>query len=358
MSQVVEENPLYSNFINSLRAPDTKKHYTYILKQFMAFHKISDYYSLMVIDKEQKIKEYVIYLANQGTSKSTFRILFAALKNFYEMNDVDDIKWRKLKRFMGEELPKHEDRRYTYEEILQTTNTANIKLKSAILLMASSGVRIGSLPLMLVSHLERKGDLYKVNVYKGQKGKGQYYTFCTPEAARSIDNYLEFRERCGEKIIPSSPLFRKDFDTDFHEQARNDVEPWTKAAIAIALHRELIKNGLITVDHIEPYKNRKDVKLSYGYRKFFETMLVNSGLHETIIRKLTGHSDNANLTQLYSKQTVEEMLESYQKAIYSLTIDPTNRLRKRVEKLEVEKTQIQALALELEKVKRAIAKKS
>jgi integrase len=185
----------------------------------------------MATDKEEKIKEYVIHLANLGASKSRFRILFASLKNFYEMNDVDDIKWRKLKRFMGEEVPRHEDRRYTYEEIQKLTKTANIKLKAVILLMVSSGVRIGSLvPSMLVGHLERKGELYKINVYKGQKGKGQYYTFCTPEAAKAIDTYLEFRERCGEKITPNSPLFRKDFDTDLHEQARNDVKPWTKSA--------------------------------------------------------------------------------------------------------------------------------
>ena len=106
---------------------------------------------------------------------------------------------------------------------------------------------------------------------------------------------------------------------------------------------------MITVDH-KKY-NRKEVKLSHGFRKFFETMLVNANLHETIIRKLTGHSPNNNLTQLYSKQTEEEMLREYEKAIDLLTIDPANRLRKRVEKLEVEKTEIQALAFELEKVK-------
>ena len=108
-----------------------------------------------------------------------------------------------------------------------------------------------------------------------------------------------------------------------------------------AIHKELIKNGLITVDHTK--YNRKEVKLSHGFRKFFETMLVNVNLHETIIRKLTGHSDSSNLTQLYSKQTEQEMLSEYSKAIDLLTIDPTNRLRKKVEKLEVEASQLQRL---------------
>jgi site-specific recombinase XerD len=87
-------DPLYSNFINSLKSADTKKHYSYNLKQYMKFHNITDYSSLMVTDREEKIKQYVIHLRNREASKSQFKILFATLKNFYEMNDVEDIKWR------------------------------------------------------------------------------------------------------------------------------------------------------------------------------------------------------------------------------------------------------------------------
>ena len=119
-----------------------------------------------------------------------------------------------------------------------------------------------------------------------------------------------------------------------------------------AIHKELIKNGVITVDHTK--YNRKEVKLSHGFRKFFETMLVNAKLHETIIRKLTGHSPNNNLTQLYSKQTEEEMLEEYMKAVDNLTINPENRLRRKVEKLEVQKSQFDRLAAQIEELKQKI----
>jgi hypothetical protein len=95
------------------------------------------------------------------------------------------------------------------------------------------------------------------------------------------------------------------------------------------------------VDHVK--HRRKEVKLSHGFRKFFVTMLVNSNLQETIISKLTGHTISKNLIQVYSKQTEEEMLKEYEKAIDLLTIDPANRLRKKVEKLEVEASQLQRL---------------
>ena len=74
------------------------------------------------------------------------------------MNDVENIKWKKLKRFIGEEVPEHDDRRYTHEEILILVKNTELKLATAMLLMSSSGVCIVSLPNLLVGHLERKGD--------------------------------------------------------------------------------------------------------------------------------------------------------------------------------------------------------
>ena len=340
--QVLDEERLYSNFYKSLRSEATKERYSSILKQFMQFHSMTNYSSLMATDKEEKIKQYVLHLRRKQASKTQFVQLFAALKNFYEMNDTENIKWKKLKRFIGEEVPEHDDRRYTHEEILILVKNTELKLATAILLMSSSGVRIGSLPNLLVGHLEKKGNLYKVNVYKGLKGKGQYYTFCTPECAKTIDEYLNFRQRCGEKITPNSPLFRKKFDTDFHEKARNDVQPWRLDAINELLRKALVHNGLITIDHVNPSGNRKEVKMSHGFRKFFKSQLVLSKVDSDLRMLLMGHSKKG-LELRYDRLTEEEMLSEYEKAIDNLTIDPANRLRKKVEKLEVEASQLQRL---------------
>jgi hypothetical protein len=37
-------------------------------------------------------------------------------------------------------------------------------------------------------------------------------TFCTPECAKAIDDYLDYRRRCGEKLTPESPFIREQFD--------------------------------------------------------------------------------------------------------------------------------------------------
>jgi hypothetical protein len=49
-------------------------------------------------------------------------------------------------------------------------------------------------------------NLYQITVYAGYEE--EYICFCTPEAAKVIDEYLAYRERAGESLVPTSPLFR------------------------------------------------------------------------------------------------------------------------------------------------------
>jgi hypothetical protein len=59
------------------------------------------------------------------------------------------------------------------------------------LLIASTGIRIGAVhPLRLrsLSKVDSYG-LYEITIYENTNE--EYITFCTPEAARAIDCYLE-----------------------------------------------------------------------------------------------------------------------------------------------------------------------
>jgi hypothetical protein len=48
----------------------------------------------------------------------------------------------------------------------------------------------------------------------------------------------------------------------------------------------------------------------------------------------------------------ENLLGEYEKAIDNLTIDPANRLRKKVQKLEIEKSRIESLEAKILKLER------
>jgi hypothetical protein len=70
---------------------------------------------------------------------------------------------------------------------------------------------------------------------------------------------------------------------------------------------------------------------------------------------LMGH--DLKLDDAYDRPSFDFIVSEYQKATDALTIDPANRLRKKVEKLEVEKSKIDSLAYELEEIKKAIRTK-
>lgn len=154
------------------------------------------------------------------------------------------------------------------------------------------------------------------------------------------------------KYLLTKPLVREEFDTNDLGKVRKPKK-LTNHTVANIVVSYLVKAGLREVNHLEQFK-RKPIKLIHGFRKFFETQLINSQVNPAVVGKLMGHGDRTNLTLLYYKPTSEFLLSEYEKAIDLLTIDPANRLQRKVEKLEVEKSQIEALAYELEKVKKAI----
>jgi len=70
------------------------------------------------------------------------------------------------------------------------------------------------------------------------------------------------------------------------------------------------------------------------------------------IKLLMDHS--LGESQNYHRPTEDELLDDYLNVIDLVTLNEENRLRMKVEKLEVEKSEVQELALELRKVKQMI----
>lgn len=348
------ERKIYSNFVDSIAAEKTKVNYLTDLRKYLSFmqlwvkseNKKEDEWKAqklsLIIDapKEQIadcIKSYILYMRERQLSTSTMEGFFYAIKHFYDSNDIDlgILKWKKLKRFMGEATPTHEDRAYSKEEIKQLLKFCDPKLRAEVLLLASTGMRIGALSTMLKSHLVEKGDCYGIKVYSDTRGKGKYLTYCTPEARKAVEDYFQFREQYGEKIMPSSPLFRSDFNTGIPGSARY-VKPLSYAALRMDIYEHLIKSGLRQVDHTCT-NNRKEVMMSHGFRKFFRTQLTLAKVDPDIRRPFTGHK---GLDEVYNRLSEDEIFTEYMKAIPFLTIDPSPQLQKQVEELKEEKNEV------------------
>jgi integrase len=82
----------------------------------------------------------------KNLAPATVSTQIAALHHFYEMNDVE-LKWNKIKSFKDEFHNVVEDRPYTREEIKLLVDRADLRNKAIILLLASSGIRVGAVPI-------------------------------------------------------------------------------------------------------------------------------------------------------------------------------------------------------------------
>jgi integrase len=122
---------------------------------------------------------------------------------FFSINDITPNR-KKLSKFVGEQENKYEYRSYTREEISRLLDICDERGKAIVLLMASTGIRVGALPELKLKHLKRckiddNAYIYQIHVYASSR-KYSYKAYCTPECAQAIDKYLEYRKRIDKSI--------------------------------------------------------------------------------------------------------------------------------------------------------------
>jgi integrase len=209
------------------------------------------------------------------------------------------LNWKKINRFVGEKTRTAEDRAYTKEGIRKMLDKCDERKRVMILLLASTGIRIGALPLLKFRHLTKvKHDINQLAMHEGTSS--QYVTFCTPEYTRAIDEYNEYRIRYGENLTPESPLIREQFDKN--DQFRSVRGKHVTRSTLIATIRQVIYDaglrahmpsslsspspsrlsetgGRVTTATTTTIAKRKEVMQIHGLRKFYDTATTQAGVH-------------------------------------------------------------------------------
>ncbi len=343
--QGLQGEKVYLNFINSLHSKATIKVYRVLIIHYIRFMNIKSNNISSLLNQDHRIIEeqiisYLVYLrTDQKLSYSSLALRLAAIRKFYEMNDVM-LNWKKVSNYLGENTKLFKDRAYITEEIQRLLTKADERMRVIILLLASTGMRIGAIPGLNLKHLTKVEDynLYQITVYENTKD--EYYCFCSPECANAIDSYIAYRERCYEKIGPESPLIREQFDRDNPDKARN---PRLLSLDTLnALIRELlIVAGIRSIEHLTETQTtsgrlRKEVKASHGFRKFATTNMIRAKVNPEAREMLLGHS--IGLSDSYYRPDANEILQEYLKAVDLLTINEENRLRRQIESQHIEHT--------------------
>jgi integrase len=254
---------------------------------------------------EGLIRDYIVYLRQERRlSPATVSGYIAPIAHFYNMNDLE-IRWKKLKKFKAKHYSVVEDKPYSREQIKTLIDAASLRDKCIILLMASAGLRRGAFKYLRIRDITKidKYGLYRINVYR--KEQEQYVTFCTPECAKYIDQYLEWRKRLGEQLKLDSPLFRITFDTIIQINRPIAVSDYVITRMVYTL---LDSTGVRA--RAEGYK-RTELMQTHAFRKYFKTTCINAGMNPLYSEYLMGH--RSGLTKSYFKPTDMELLEGNDK---------------------------------------------
>lgn len=262
--------------------------------------------------------------------------VFDYLKSFYKHNYAPLLcQSPKRVRVTTEKIP-------TAAEIAKMVEVADLRDSVVIAFLAQSGVREGTLCKLTYGHVKEDLEAGEKIVHfyvKAEEAKGGigYPAFTGPEAATLLKAYLTMRRQGTaymkpEVLADSSPLFRR---------RAIGIKPITEDSVQVLVYHRAVEAGIIP-----PKKRPGEWALirPHCLRKFFQTRMEEAGLNPNWVRHLMGHKVRGS-DAAYSKPTVRQLREAYEKALPYITLNPANidamdkdqtikELRTRLEKLE------------------------
>ena len=308
------------NFLQGIGNEETKEGYLIKLRLFLEHAGVSpdEFVSLAKRkpkEAERLITEYVV--SRKGAvSGATLRNFKAALKLFLAMNDVGDaLNWTRIGKVMPTARRHGSDRAPTAEELRRILDSCDLRMKCVVLLMVSSGMRVGSFDWLKWGDVQPvksgKHEFAKLRVYRGENE--EYHTFITPECYRYLLDYKAMREKAGEAVNDGSPLIRDGW---------GNYRGAKEAGEAVAVTAKTLRNQLGILYRKIGLRETKEgaryeFKQVHGFRKFFKSNSERF-MKSIYVEILMGHS--TGVSDSYMKPQEEDMLEEYVKAIPALTV--------------------------------------
>jgi integrase len=102
---------------------------------------------------EHKIIEFINVLRERGLAFHTISNYVYSIMAFYKINDIV-LNTTKIGKFLPEERKIKKDRGYTHNEIHQLLDFVDERYRVIVLILSSTGIRIGSLPELRLTFRE------------------------------------------------------------------------------------------------------------------------------------------------------------------------------------------------------------
>jgi integrase len=358
----------YDNFVYALKAETTRRQYPNRLDRFLSFIGLEGSIQekcdkLFVISKNKEVLyshliRFINFqktrIQNKEISEATLGNYVKVIKLFCSMNDII-INWKKVSKGMPPVKSYSDDRIPTLDEIRHLLEYPDRRIKVIVLIMISSGIRVGSWDYLQWKHvvpIKRNGVIVaaKLFVKNTKLYNRSYYTFMTPEAFNELKNWIEFRELHGENITGDSWLIRDVWQKiDRHGSRGIGLAKYPKKISSLS-----IKNMIYDAWQIQGIRSklemgikRHEFKSTHSFRKIFETKCQKAKMNHNNIKLLMDHS--LGESQNYHRPTEEDLLEDYLNVVELLTINEESRLKSKIEKMKIQQDEIELMKLKHEK---------
>lgn len=372
-----EDSP-YDLFLLAMKTSATRKAYTNNLKNF--FDKIGvdacegdiEKRCEFAVKKAKESPEWLMRSVRDFAMQAKERLerkeisagrvwnIIAAVRLFFSQSDFDVKLWNKYFRGLPQPRQDANDTIPTREEIVKLCKYPDRRLKVVAYCMASGGFRAGAWEYLRWGHvsplyMDLDGDgeeelvAARLIVYAGEPD--QYYTFITPEAYFELKEWMEYRERFGEKITRDSWLLRdlwnqripagegpgngKRSGISYRPGATIDnPQPLKRDGLAVLLSRAWYAQGVR--GKLTNGKRRHDFKLTHTFRKYFKTTAEGAGVKSINVETLMGHS--IGISDSYYKPAEKEVLMDYLKAVPALSFEAVEATVEEVAELKQKET--------------------
>jgi len=287
--------------------------YLNALRKFCDFSRTNPHELILMRDKETRssdpnnrtgvrdlIFDFRRYLEMENYAPKTINALDGAVRSFFTAV-LGKAGMINVKNYRNREVATKKDLVPTLEELKKMIDVCSLPEKLRIIFIAQTGMRISDALKLKVGDIQRELDLGRVPLaisYLPQKDResiGERITFLASDGVELLKNYLEWRKRKGEKIIPDSPLFVG--------RTRRGNKPLTQQKFNKMLKNVAAKAGLNG-------DGKYGVIRTHSLRKFFITQLTNHGVEDKIINFLTCHKIS-EVDRVYWFRRVEQLRNIY-----------------------------------------------
>ena len=361
----------YQNFVDSIRDKETFRKYNSYLKFFLDLIPNEMYKQYLQYEPQSRdvqvlssafteiaqnnvknakaiIQAYARNLKeqieNNKLSPATAKNRLKPIKALMKSNDIE-MSWY----LVDKSLPKpgkSKDRSYKREELQLMMNKAtDLTDKVIIVLFSSGGFRVESWNYFTwddLVYFYNDDDSFKggaLRVYRGDIE--EYWCFISPEACEYLMLYREeWKSRFFRYPEKNEPLLI----------SLRHNKPVRLGLSGVKSRMTNIVEAIGLRPKLEDGKQRHEVMIDHGFRKYFNTMLRRAKVNYLDKEDMMGHK--VGLEKHYERYTEEdfERFPEYQKAIPFLTISDTERIRFENEKLKNESSKLQKLNNEKSKL--------